>query len=170
MSNMPNADPRCIRESRCRCSLPTLGKVGIPNLQRGYLGRRGQGSGLSPGVSQHRDPAHAGGSNTPDAACMETFLKNKVPLAWRRPVAADEIAGIMALFNARLGDQHRARGEKSRRARCSIRDRFCIEPRLAKMPPRAPPSRSLSPRTSSTSAVNFASGYGSRPGAESEGG
>jgi hypothetical protein len=39
---------------------------------------------------------------TPDATCMETFVRSKLPLAWRRPVTDNEIAGIMALFNAGL--------------------------------------------------------------------
>jgi hypothetical protein len=42
------------------------------------------------------------GTSTPDATCMEAFVRAKLPLAWRRPVADDEIAGIMALFNAGL--------------------------------------------------------------------
>ena len=40
------------------------------------------------------------GANPPASACVEQFLRTKVPLAWRRPVTDDEIAGIMGLFNA----------------------------------------------------------------------
>src|SRR5882672_2176444 len=36
---------------------------------------------------------------TVDATCMQTFLTNQLPRAWRRPVASDEIAGLMAIFN-----------------------------------------------------------------------
>jgi hypothetical protein len=33
------------------------------------------------------------------AACVETFLRAKVPRAWRRPVTDEEISSILALFN-----------------------------------------------------------------------
>jgi hypothetical protein len=42
------------------------------------------------------------GASPVDAACMEPFLRKTLPRAWRRPVAEDEIAGIMALFRAGL--------------------------------------------------------------------
>jgi Protein of unknown function (DUF1592)/Protein of unknown function (DUF1588)/Protein of unknown function (DUF1595)/Protein of unknown function (DUF1587) len=34
------------------------------------------------------------------AACMEPYLRNKLPLAWRRPVTDAEIGGLMTVFNA----------------------------------------------------------------------
>src|SRR5260370_2798884 len=33
------------------------------------------------------------------ATCMETYLRNTLPRAWRRPVTDAEIAGLMAIFN-----------------------------------------------------------------------
>jgi hypothetical protein len=38
------------------------------------------------------------------AACMETFLRSKLPLAWRRPVTDAEITGLMSVFNGGLPD------------------------------------------------------------------
>jgi hypothetical protein len=35
-----------------------------------------------------------------DATCMEKFLREKLPLAWRRPVTDTEIAGLIAIFNS----------------------------------------------------------------------
>jgi hypothetical protein len=37
---------------------------------------------------------------TVDATCMEAFLRDKLPLAWRRPVTETEIAGLIAIFNS----------------------------------------------------------------------
>jgi hypothetical protein len=37
---------------------------------------------------------------TVDATCMDKFLRDKLPLAWRRPVTDPEIAGLIAIFNA----------------------------------------------------------------------
>ena len=34
-----------------------------------------------------------------NATCMETYLRNTLPKAWRRPVTDSEIAGLMAIFN-----------------------------------------------------------------------
>jgi Protein of unknown function (DUF1592)/Protein of unknown function (DUF1588)/Protein of unknown function (DUF1595) len=34
-----------------------------------------------------------------NATCMETYLRNTLPRAWRRPVTDAEIAGLMAIFN-----------------------------------------------------------------------
>lgn len=38
------------------------------------------------------------------AACMPTWLKAKLPLAWRRPVTDDEVAKLMAVFTLGLDD------------------------------------------------------------------
>ena len=38
-----------------------------------------------------------------NAACMETYLRNTLPRAWRRPVNDGEIAGLMAIFNMASG-------------------------------------------------------------------
>jgi hypothetical protein len=45
-------------------------------------------------------PCTMGGVN---AACMETYLRNTLPRAWRRPVTDSEIAGLMAIFNMASG-------------------------------------------------------------------
>ena len=37
-----------------------------------------------------------------DAVCLEVFLRKTLPRAWRRPIAEDEIAGIMNLFQLGL--------------------------------------------------------------------
>jgi hypothetical protein len=34
-----------------------------------------------------------------NAACMETYLRNTLPRAWRRPMTDTEIAGLMGIFN-----------------------------------------------------------------------
>ncbi len=34
----------------------------------------------------------------PDAVCMAAFIRKELPLAWRRPVSEDEVAGLMKLF------------------------------------------------------------------------
>jgi hypothetical protein len=39
-----------------------------------------------------------------DATCMEKFLRDKLPLAWRRPVTDAEIAGLIAIFNSGATD------------------------------------------------------------------
>jgi hypothetical protein len=38
-------------------------------------------------------------AGTVNATCIETFLRNKLPLAWRRPVTDAEIAGLVNIFN-----------------------------------------------------------------------
>src|SRR5262249_39616996 len=38
------------------------------------------------------------------ATCMESFLRAKLPLAWRRPVTDAEVTGLMGVFNAGLPD------------------------------------------------------------------
>jgi hypothetical protein len=35
-----------------------------------------------------------------DATCMEKFLRDKLPRAWRRPVTDAEISGLIAIFNS----------------------------------------------------------------------
>jgi hypothetical protein len=41
-----------------------------------------------------------------DATCLQTFLSNQVPLAWRRPMTSDELSGLMNIFNlAAMDDQ-----------------------------------------------------------------
>jgi len=35
-----------------------------------------------------------------NATCMEQYLRSNLPLAWRRPVTDDELAGLMAIFNS----------------------------------------------------------------------
>ena len=39
-----------------------------------------------------------------DAACMQTFLSNTLPLAWRRAVTSDEMSGLMTIFNSGAPD------------------------------------------------------------------
>jgi Protein of unknown function (DUF1592)/Protein of unknown function (DUF1588)/Protein of unknown function (DUF1595) len=39
-----------------------------------------------------------------DATCMEKFLRDKLPLAWRRPVTDVEISGLIAIFNSGAPD------------------------------------------------------------------
>ena len=38
-----------------------------------------------------------------NATCMEAFLRNTLPRAWRRPVTDSEITGLMAIFNMASG-------------------------------------------------------------------
>jgi hypothetical protein len=42
-----------------------------------------------------------------NATCMETYLRNTLPMAWRRPVTDSEIAGLMAVFNGSTSGQAR---------------------------------------------------------------
>src|SRR5580658_5405326 len=42
-------------------------------------------------------PCAAGAAN---ATCIESFLRTSLPMAWRRPVTDDEIAGLLTIFNA----------------------------------------------------------------------
>src|SRR5688572_24234509 len=39
-----------------------------------------------------------------DATCVESFLRQKLPRAWKRPVTDAEIAGLMVVFNGGLPD------------------------------------------------------------------
>ncbi len=39
-----------------------------------------------------------------DAICVESFLRQKLPRAWKRPVTDAEITGLMAVFNGGLPD------------------------------------------------------------------
>jgi len=39
-----------------------------------------------------------------DAACVESWLRQKIPRAWKRSVTDQEIAGLMAIFNGGLAD------------------------------------------------------------------
>ncbi len=38
------------------------------------------------------------GTAAPDAACVEAFLRSKLPLAWRRPVTDAEVLGLVSVF------------------------------------------------------------------------
>jgi hypothetical protein len=42
-------------------------------------------------------PCAAGAAN---ATCIESFLRTSLPTAWRRPVADDEISGLLTIFNS----------------------------------------------------------------------
>jgi len=39
-----------------------------------------------------------------NATCMQTFLMNQLPRAWRRPVASDEMTGLISIFNSGAPD------------------------------------------------------------------
>jgi predicted anti-sigma-YlaC factor YlaD len=39
-----------------------------------------------------------------NAACMETYLRNTLPRAWRRPVTDSEIVGLMGIFSMASGE------------------------------------------------------------------
>jgi hypothetical protein len=47
-------------------------------------------------------------AGTVDATCMQAFLANQLPRAWRRPVTSDEMTGLMTIFNlaAKGGQAH----------------------------------------------------------------
>jgi hypothetical protein len=44
------------------------------------------------------------GASAVNAACMESFLRSKLPAAWRRPVTDAEITGLTTIFNGGLAD------------------------------------------------------------------
>jgi hypothetical protein len=44
------------------------------------------------------------GAAAVDATCMESFLRSKLPAAWRRPATDAEISGLMTIFNGGLVD------------------------------------------------------------------
>jgi hypothetical protein len=44
------------------------------------------------------------GDAAPSAACVETFLREKLPRLWKRPVTDAEIAGLITIFNGGLPD------------------------------------------------------------------
>jgi hypothetical protein len=46
-------------------------------------------------------PCAAGAVN---ATCFEAYLRKTLPLAWRRPFTDAELAGVMSIFNAAVGD------------------------------------------------------------------
>ncbi len=43
---------------------------------------------------------HPCGTNPVTATCLQTYLAEKLPLAWRRPVTSDEMTGLMAIFTS----------------------------------------------------------------------
>src|SRR5262249_3036618 len=44
------------------------------------------------------------GATAVNATCMQQYLTDKLPLAWRRPVTQTEISGLMTIFNGGLPD------------------------------------------------------------------
>lgn len=76
------------------------------------------------------------GSSDVTAACLEPFLRQKLPLAWKRAVTEAEITGLMGIFNGGLVDGAGRALELVMEA--ALGARFCIAPRLAKTLRRPP--------------------------------